>query len=169
MTILMTQRLRLEPITEAHYERMRELNTDPEVMIYLNGGQPESEEVTRAALKRITTRWAEWGYSWWMLLERDDGRMIGMACLQHLDGDRSKPHEIGWRLARAGWGQGYASEAAQAIVAHAFEVVGAPEVVAVADPANAASIKVMTRLGMQYAGQERHYDMDCVVYRLARP
>ncbi|MGK5039404.1 GNAT family N-acetyltransferase [Janthinobacterium sp. GB1R12] len=169
MTILTTARLRLEPITEQHYERMRTLNTDPEVMTYLNAGQPETEENTRAAVTRITGRWAEWGYSWWALIRLDDGEMVGMACLQHLDGDKNKPHEIGWRLARTGWGQGYASEAAAAIVAHAFDVVGAPEVVAVAHPDNAASIKVMTRLGMQYAGMERHYDIDSVVYRLARP
>jgi len=169
MTNLMTERLRLEPVSEAHYSALRLMNTDPEVMTYLNGGQPETEEVTRAAISRTRMRWQQWGYSWWVLVRLEDETVIGMACLQHLDGDSSKPHEIGWRLARAGWGQGYASEAAQAIVAHAFGVVGAPEVVAVADSANAASIKVMTRLGMQYVGQERHYDMDCVVYRLARP
>jgi RimJ/RimL family protein N-acetyltransferase len=169
MTILTTARLRLEPINESHYERMRTLNTDPEVMTYLNAGQPETEEVTRAAITRTMGRWAEWGYSWWALIRLDDGELVGMACLQHLSGDRANPLEIGWRLARTGWGQGYASEAAAAIVAHAFDVVGAPEVVAVAHPDNAASIKVMTRLGMQYAGMERHYDIDSVVYRLARP
>ncbi|CDG84062.1 GNAT family N-acetyltransferase [Janthinobacterium agaricidamnosum] len=169
MTILHTARLRLEPITEAHYDRMRTLNSDPVVMTYLNRGQPEAEEKTRAAVERITRRWAEWGYSWWALIRLDDGEMVGMACLQHLDGEVSQPLEIGWRLARAGWGQGYASEAAAAIVSHAFTAVGVAEVYAVAHPDNAASIKVMQRLGMQYIGNEAHYDLDCVVYRLPRP
>ena len=61
MTILTTARLRLEPITENHYERMRTLNTDPEVMTYLNAGQPETEEDTRAAITRTMGRWAEGG------------------------------------------------------------------------------------------------------------
>ncbi|WP_300754520.1 GNAT family N-acetyltransferase [Janthinobacterium sp.] len=169
MTVLHTARLRLEPITEAHYERMRVLNTDPEVMTYLNAGQPEAEEKTRMAVERTKQRWLEWGYSWWALIRIEDGVLVGMACLQHLDGDRNQPHEIGWRLARAGWGQGYASEAAEAIVAHAFGVVKAPEVVAVAHPDNAASIKVMTRLGMQYVGRGVHYGLESVVYRLPRP
>ncbi|OFJ50270.1 N-acetyltransferase [Janthinobacterium lividum] len=169
MTILTTARLRLEPINESHYERMRTLNTDPEVMTYLNAGQPETEETTRAAIVRTMGRWAEWGYSWWALIRLDDGALVGTACLQHLGGERGSRLEIGWRLARTSWGQGYASEAAAAIVAHAFDVVGAPEVVAVAHPDNAASIKVMTRLGMQYVGMQRHYDIDSVVYRLARP
>lgn len=169
MTILHTARLRLEPITEAHYAALRGMNTDPEVMTYLNAGQPESEQVTRNAVIRTMGRWAEWGYSWWALMRKDDEVLVGMACLQHLGGDKSQPHEIGWRLARAGWGQGYASEAANAIVAHAFEVVKAPFVVAVAHPDNAASIKVMTRLGMRYTGMEKHYDLDSVVYRLDRP
>lgn len=169
MTILHTARLRLEPVTEQHYEAMHAMNSDSEVMTYLNAGQPETEEHTRAAVARIMGRWAEGGYSWWALMRKDDEVMVGMACLQHLGGDRTQPHEIGWRLARAGWGKGYASEAASAIVAHAFEVVKAPFVVAVAHPGNAASIKVMTRLGMRYTGMEKHYDLDSVVYRLDRP
>lgn len=167
MTILHTARLRLEPVTEAHYGAMHAMNSDTEVMTYLNAGQ--TEEHTRAAVARIMGRWAEWGYSWWALMRKDDDVMVGLACLQHIDGDKAQPHEIGWRLARAGWGKGYASEAAAAIVDHAFKVVGAPFVVAVAHPDNTASIKVMTRLGMRYTGMEKHYDLDCVVYRLDRP
>jgi RimJ/RimL family protein N-acetyltransferase len=94
--------------------------------------------------------------------------LVGLACLQHIGGDKEKPHEIGWRLARR-LGQGYASEAANAIVAHAFDVVGAPEVVAVAHPDNAASIKVMTRTGhavRRHGAPLRHRQR---VYRLARP
>ncbi|MDN2713682.1 GNAT family N-acetyltransferase [Janthinobacterium sp. SUN120] len=143
------------------------MNTDPQVMTYLNAGQPETEENTHAAIARTARRWAGWGYSWWALMRKDNGTMVGMACLQHLDGDSAKPHEIGWRLVRSGWGKGYASEAAAAIVRHAFDVVGAPDVVAVAHPDNAASIRVMARLDMRYVGREQHDDLDCVVYRLA--
>ena len=169
MTILHTARLRLEPVTGQHYEAMHAMNSDVEVMTYLNAGQPETEEHTRAAVARIMGRWAEWGYSWWALMRKDDEVMVGLACLQHLGGYRTQPHEIGWRLARAGWGKGYASEAAAAIVDHAFNVVGAPFVVAVAHPDNAASIKVMTRLGMWYTGMEKHYGIDSSVYRQDRP
>ena len=72
MTILHTARLRLEPVTEQHYDAMHAMNSDTEVMTYLNAGQPETEEHTRAAVARIMGRWAEWGYSWWALMRTED-------------------------------------------------------------------------------------------------
>jgi RimJ/RimL family protein N-acetyltransferase len=56
--------------------------------------------------------------------------------------------EIGWRLARAHWGRGYATEAARAALGHAFGPLGLGEVVAFTVPANVPSRAVMTRLGM---------------------
>jgi RimJ/RimL family protein N-acetyltransferase len=169
MTILKTARLTLEPVTEQHYAGLRKLNTDPAVMHFLNGGVPETEEATRAMIARVMAAWAAWGYSWWALIADDTGELIGAACLQHLDRDAGKPREIGWRLGRSGWGKGYATEAARAIVEFAFEVVGADVLYAVADPDNAASIKVMERLGMRYVGIETYYDEPCATYRLDRP
>ena len=97
MTILHTARLRLEPVTEQHYDAMHAMNSDTEVMTYLNAGQPETEEHTRAAVARIMGRWAEWGYSWWALMRTEDEVLVGLACLQHIGGDKAKPH--GNRLA----------------------------------------------------------------------
>ncbi|HEX2011556.1 MAG TPA: GNAT family N-acetyltransferase, partial [Roseateles sp.] len=62
------------------------------------------------------------------------------------------------------WGQGLASEAARCMAQHAFATLKAPQLVAVCDPANHASARVMTRLAMSYRGIERWYDMDCAVY-----
>ncbi|MEG2033695.1 MAG: GNAT family N-acetyltransferase, partial [Janthinobacterium sp.] len=115
-----------------------------------NAGQPETEEDTRAAVKRITGRWAEWGYSWWALIRLDDGEMVGMACLQHLGGDKTKPHEIGWRLARTGWGQGYASEAAAAIVRHAQQVLRLRTLYGITSQQNQASINLLNKLGLRF-------------------
>jgi RimJ/RimL family protein N-acetyltransferase len=62
--------------------------------------------------------------------------------------------EMGWRLCRAAWGCGYASEAAQAVAAFGFDVLGLPELVAYTVPGNEASRRVMQRLGMT------HHDED---------
>ena len=58
--------------------------------------------------------------------------------------------EIGWRLAAAHWGRGYATEAARAVLAHAWDVVGLDEVVSFTTAGNERSRAVMTRLGMRY-------------------
>ena len=58
--------------------------------------------------------------------------------------------EVGWRLAREHWGQGYATEAARAWLAHGFGAMDVPEIVAFTAPANARSQAVMRRLGMRH-------------------
>ena len=76
------------------------------------------------------------------------------------------PLEIGWRLHRDHWGRGVASEAARAIVDHAFGTLRPDELLAVCDPDNKASWTVMARLGMQPLGLQRWYGRDVTTYRL---
>jgi RimJ/RimL family protein N-acetyltransferase len=161
MTILTTARLRLEPFSETHLDGLHRMNTDPEVMRYL-GGRPETRDETQAAIERVKARWAEWGYSWWSFLELDSGELVGAGCIQHLGRDKANPLEIGWRLRRDRWGQGFASEAAQRMAAFAFDDLKAPLLCAVCHPDNAASARVMQRMGMRYRGLERWYDLDAV-------
>lgn len=167
MTILTTARLRLEPFADSHLDGLHAMNSDAEVMRYISG-KPETREETAASIERVKARWAEWGYSWWSFFEIETGELIGAGCIQHLGRDKANPHEIGWRLRRDKWGKGYASEAAQAMAAHAFGPLQAPQLVAVCDPENADSAKVMQRLGMVYRGVERWYDFDCAVYGMTR-
>jgi len=86
--------------------------------------------------------------------------------------------EIGWRLAAAHWGRGYATEAARAVLAHAWDVVGLDEVVSFTTAGNDRSRAVMTRIGMRH---DRAADFDHprlvaghplrphVLYRIERP
>jgi len=170
MTILTTERLRLVPFDDDHFEGLYDMNRDPEVMRYITG-TPETPEYTREVIARVKARWAEWGYSWWSFFELDEagerGALVGAGCIQHLGRDKANPHETGWRLRRDRWGRGYASEAARAMAAFAFETVKAPELVAVCQPANTASSHVMEKLGMHYRGEQRWYDMDCAVYGMS--
>ena len=167
MTVLTTPRLRLEPLTDAHFDGLYALNSDPAVMRYITG-RPDTPEETQLMIDKVKARWAAWGYSWWAFIERATGELIGAGCVQHLGRDAAQPHELGWRLRQDHWGQGYASEAARAMATFAFERLQAPLLCAVCDPANTASAKVMTRLGLRYRGLERWYDADMAVYQLTR-
>jgi RimJ/RimL family protein N-acetyltransferase len=60
--------------------------------------------------------------------------------------------EIGWRLVRAAWGRGYATEAARPVLDHALETLGLGEVIADIDPENAASARVALKLGFRPTG-----------------
>lgn len=167
MTTIITPRLRLEPITDAHLEGLCAINSDPEVMRYITG-KAETREETREMVERVKARWIEWGFSWWSFIERDTEDLIGMGCIQYLGRDKANPLEIGWRLRRDKHRQGFASEAARHMAAFAFESVKAPLLTAVCDPANTASARVMQRLGMRYKGVEAWYGFDCSVYQMTR-
>ena len=166
MTMLATARLRLEPFADSHLAGLQRMNEDLEVMRYL-GGRAETPDETQAAIDRVKARWAEWGYSWWSFFEHEGGELVGAGCIQHLDGERSNPLEIGWRLRRDRWGRGLAIEAAERMAAFAFHELAAPCLVATCHVDNAASERVMQRLGMRFCAieprhgaQARRYEID---------
>lgn len=168
MTVLTTPRLRLEPFADTHFDGLLALNSDPEVMRHV-GGTVDTADDVRAAIARVQARWASQGFSWWAFLLAEADTVIGAGCIQHIEHDPAQPLEIDWRLRPDHWGQGLATEAARAMADFAFTTLKAPCLYGVAHPDNAASIRVMRRLGMRDEGTARHYDIDCAVWRLDAP
>jgi RimJ/RimL family protein N-acetyltransferase len=142
------------------------MDNDPGVMRNINKGIVKTPEETWENIRRVQTRWQKYGFSWWAIREKSSGAIIGAACLQHLANVEGAPLEIGWRLVPKQNGKGYATEAAKAIIDFASEQIGSTYLVAVADPENIPSQRVMQRLGMTYKALEQHYDVPCVVYEL---
>lgn len=167
MTILTTERLRLEPFDDHHFDGLQAMNSQPEVMRFISG-TPETPEQTRNAIAVVKDRWAQYGFSWWAFIERETGRLVGAGCVQYLGRDPANPHELGWRLVPDKWGQGLALEAARAMAGWAFETLDAPLLVAICQPENANSAKVMQKLGMRYRGEETWYGHPHAVYDMAR-
>lgn len=167
MTILHTERLRLVPMADEHFDGLFAMNSDPAVMRYITG-KPDTADDTRAMIERVKERWALYGFSWWTFFERDTGEIVGAGCVQHLGRDPANPHELGWRLRTDRWGKGYASEAARHMARFAFDQLGAPLLCAVCQPENRASAHVMEKLGMTYTGEETWYDMACARYDITR-
>jgi RimJ/RimL family protein N-acetyltransferase len=167
MTVLTTPRLRLEPMNDAHFDALHAMNSDPAVMRYITG-QPETPEQTQEMIERVKARWIEYGFSWWCLIERETGQLIGAGAVQHLGRDPANPLELGWRLRQDKWGQGFASEAAQRMAEFAFDTLDGELLCAVCWPENRNSARVMEKLGMRYKGQEVWYERDTSVYQITR-
>lgn len=172
MTVLTTSRLRLEPCSERHLDGLQAVNGDAEVMKYLTG-RPETREETVAMIRRVESRWAEWGYSWWSFIERASDEVVGTGCIQNLrkagaNPDPSCPLEIGWRLRRDRWHRGLALEAARAMADFAFDTLRAERLYAVCNPDNSASEAVMKRLGMRLLGMQEWYAMQVTTYEVTR-
>lgn len=164
---LETARLRLEPFNDSHFEGLRIMDNDSGVMLYINKGIVKTPEETWESIRRVQARWEKYGFSWWAVKEKASGAIVGAACLQHLANQEGAPLEIGWRLIPEQNGKGYATEAAKAIIDFAVKQAGATYLVAVADPENIPSQRVMQRLNMKFKAIEQHYDTPCVVYQLS--
>jgi ribosomal-protein-alanine N-acetyltransferase len=143
-----TERLLLREWREADLEPFARLNTDPEVMEYLPGPLKRSE--SQEFVDRIQEHFDRHGYGLYALERREDNAFIGFTGLNWAAFEEhfTPALEVGWRLAREFWGQGYATEAARACLTHAFRETDIPEVVSFTVPANTRSAAVMKRLGM---------------------
>jgi RimJ/RimL family protein N-acetyltransferase len=167
---------------------------DPEVVRYLSGQVvPDAEEQRRRLRDRVAFyATLNNGTNLWAIVPRATGRVVGTALLkqlpcstpqfEHGDGtshaftattnpaDLTDDYEVGWHLARAHWGHGYATEAARALVAYGFGDLKLDTIHAVVNPANAASIRVTRRLGMTPLGRTRkYYNAEVELFRLLRP
>jgi RimJ/RimL family protein N-acetyltransferase len=143
-----TERLVLRPFREEDLEPWAALNTDPEVMKYL-GGVPLSREESDRIASGVNARYAADGHGFLAIERRTDGAFLGACGLQH-EPWYPDDMEIGWRLAREYWGQGYATEAATSWLEHGFTTMGLPRVISITDTPNLRSIGVMRRLGMTF-------------------
>ncbi len=129
----------------AHLEAYADLNADPEVMRHL--GDPLSREQSDA-FARYGQDWHDReGMGFLPVLRSSDGAFLGM-CGLHRHRWWPDDVEVGWRLARAAWGRGYATEAAAAWLDRAFGVLGLDAVISVTTRGNLRSLAVMRRLGM---------------------
>jgi RimJ/RimL family protein N-acetyltransferase len=106
-------------------------------------------------MSRAAADWPKHGFGLLAVTERETGRLIGEAGLQYLE--EGPDIEVGYTLARAAWGRGYATEAAGAILRWGFAGLRLHRIVAVADPANAASLRVLEKLGMGRIGLRECY------------
>ncbi|MFF3666296.1 GNAT family N-acetyltransferase [Microtetraspora malaysiensis] len=147
----LTERLRLRMWRDDDLDPLAAMDGDPEVMRYIGDGVPRTREQTAEALVRLGLGWQERGFGLFAVEVRETGDFagwVGLAVPEFLP-EVMPAVEIGWRLGRAHWGRGYATEAASEVLAFGFREVGLDEIVSVAHVENTASLRVMAKLGMR--------------------
>ena len=150
-----TERLTLREWREEDVAPLLAICRDPLVMEFL--GPLQSQDEVEAAIARQRGHQAKLGHCYWAIERKSDGMMIGFCGIQPEPEGISIAGlpDIGWRLARDAWGQGYAREAAQATLEWGFANFGYEAIWAIPVPANIRSWGLMERLGMT-----RQIDMD---------
>ena len=178
MDELLTPRLRLRRWQPADAGSFAAMNDDPAVMEFFPG-RIDLEE-TRQTIGRIEAGFEQNGFGLWAVEVPGVADFIGYVGLNvpRFQAAFTPCVEVGWRLAAAHWGKGYATEGARAALTHGFRTLGLREIVSFTVPANVRSRAVMERLGMRRDPAE---DFDhpllpaghplCrhVLYRLPRP
>jgi RimJ/RimL family protein N-acetyltransferase len=163
--ILTTERLLLVPLADRHLELEVELDSDPEVLRYLDSGVHTKDEVVAAHARRMAL--TRDGLGFWIAFgtdggvrgstapaSADEGEFVGLMMLPPAHGpdqpDDPSVSDLGYRLLRRYWRQGLASEASRTLLAYAFDTIGQRLVIAQTMAANAGSRGVMEAVGMRY-------------------
>jgi RimJ/RimL family protein N-acetyltransferase len=155
---LRTERLVMRRFTQDDVELIVELDSDPEVTRWVGEPEPTTRTLVETLILPKLLGWhaAHANHGFWATHEVTTREFIGWF---HYRPAKVAPHEpeLGYRLRRAAWGKGYATEGSRALLAHAFEVLGDARVVAEAFRANRASTRVMEKLGMVHEREELEY------------
>jgi ribosomal-protein-alanine N-acetyltransferase len=140
---------------------------DAEIMRYMPTGQDTTMEQAQARIARYMAHQQQQGYSRGLMIDRVTGEPIGDAGLLYLP--NTKEVELGYRLGKPFWGQGYATEAAIGWLQYAFGKLGLNEVIAFSHPDNHASIRVMQKSGFEFLRDDTIAGMGVVVYVARKP
>lgn len=150
MVLLETERLLLRHFHILDGEAMYRVFGDPEVMQFSDGVK-KREWVDNWLGSNLERYYQTWGFGPYAVVEKYSANVIGYCGLFYFpDVDGQPEVEIGYRLVRSAWKNGYATEAALAVRDYAFSSLGLKRLVAIIDPANVASIHVAEKIGMQY-------------------
>ncbi|MFI6156103.1 GNAT family N-acetyltransferase [Kitasatospora sp. NPDC051170] len=149
-TFLETDRLVLRPFTEADTDHLLALDGDPEVMRFINGGEPTTLETVQARVlpRLLHTHPCTGTRGFWAAEERATGTFLGWFEFRPLDDRDPTVVELGYRLNQASWGKGYATEGSVALIRKGFTDLGTTRVTANTMAVNSRSRRVMEKSGL---------------------
>lgn len=166
MKILETQRLLLRHFVMDDLEDLVKFYSDPEVITYIPDA-PRSRDETKAELEWHMNghpKFPELGL--WAAIYKVSDQFIGRCGLLPWTIDGQEEVEVAFALSKAHWGQGLATEAAQALVRYGFEHLRLSRLICVIEPDHQASIKVATKIGMRFEKEAKDEYGPFLVYAL---
>ncbi|QIN81207.1 GNAT family N-acetyltransferase [Rubrobacter tropicus] len=170
MVEIETDRLLLRGWREEDIEPYARICADPEVMRFIGSGKTLTREQSGAQISRFVRHWEEHGFGLWAAEEKSSGSLLGFVGLAHLEDWTASGHdtEVGWRLDRAYWGRGFATEGAKASVDYGFERFGLATIISIIQPGNTTSRRVAEKTGLTLRGETRWRGIDVVWYAIDR-
>lgn len=150
---LLSDRLSVRPFRDGDATAIHRIYGDQEVMRYVAHGNAASPAESATMVQGYIAHQQAHGYSCWAVADRFTGAIIGDAGFEA----HERGAEFGYTLARSVWGRGLATEVGRLCVAVAFTELDLPELSGLVDPRNAASIRVLDKLGFRFRGEHEAY------------
>jgi RimJ/RimL family protein N-acetyltransferase len=149
VVVLETERLSLREVEEADWRFLLELLNSPKFLENIGDRGVRDEAQARAYIReKVIAGYRELGFGMWLAVQKSDGTPVGLAGLVKREG-LDEP-DVGYAFAPRAWGQGYAQEAAAAVLAHARGALGIPRLAAITSPENFASMAVLRKVGFTF-------------------
>ncbi|MGL1958625.1 MAG: GNAT family N-acetyltransferase [Colwellia sp.] len=177
MNIKDSPRLSFRLMGQNDAESLFQLDQDPEVMHFINGGNPTSmtdiHTIYLPRMKSYTN--AEQGWGLWQVSEKITHKYLGWVLVRPMNFFSHSPKfndiELGWRFFKSAWGKGYATEAAQAISTALVNNKNIDYLSAIAVEDNIGSINIMNKIGLNFVKKYLHEDplgdAEVVLYQMA--
>ena len=171
-----SQRLGFRNWIDSDIPKMAAVSADPKVMEFFPA--IHTLEQTTQFVQRMKKMFDEKGHCFFPAERLEDQQFIGFIGIGYstFESEFTPAPDIGWRLAEAYWGNGYATEGAKVCLKYAFEKLKLPKVISIASIVNIPSINVMKKIGMKKVGEFVHPKLvdfpkikDCECYSLSRP
>ncbi len=164
--MLETERLLIRKFTEDDLDKLIELRADEDVIKYIGGRRMQNPESIKKRLRFYIDCYNKYGYGMCALVWKETGEMFGWSGLQPLE--ETGETEVGYGMTKEFWGRGIGYECAKAWLEFGFKTANAIRIVAVADPENTGSWRIMEKLGMTHEKTAEYYGMECKFYGISR-
>ena len=167
-TSIETERLILRNLESKDAQGMFELDSDPEVLIYLGNNPLTSINQSKEIIKNVHKQYQKNGLGRWAIIEKDTNEFIGWSGLKYEEKVRKEfsYYDLGYRLKKKYWGKGIATETALISLDYGFNHLGLEKICATAHIENIGSNKVLKKMGFRFVEVIQIENDSCNWYEL---
>jgi ribosomal-protein-alanine N-acetyltransferase len=166
-----TNRIILRELVLEDAPAMFEMYSDPEVLKYLGEKPIQTIKEAEDIILFIRKQYEEFGIGRWAIVNKESDEFVGWGGLKYrtdLTNGHINYYDVGYRLIRRFWGQGYATESALASVKYAFKELNAPAVYAMANCDNVGSINALHKTGLKITGRYNDKGILCEWFEMTK-
>jgi RimJ/RimL family protein N-acetyltransferase len=165
--IINIERMVLREFVKSDVDALFQILSLPEVMQFSPTGAL-SFDMSAAKIQGFIDSYQEYGYGKWAVIHRETGRLIGYCGIAVEEIDGKIENELGYRFDPKFWGQGLGTEAASACLEYAFNTLHLEYLLAIVEPDNIASVRILQKIGMSFIKESLYYDKKVHIYKIIK-